>query len=165
MPKPYSKKYLNLKSLEHLSHRLGFHLGELQRIAAKAESLYSFEKEPKKSGGFRDISKPHHTLKKIQKAIHRLLKEVKISDCAHGGISGRSNLTNAQRHCNQKWVLNLDFKSFFPSISNYQVNNLFLRELRCSPAVASLLTRLCTVRGQLPQGGCMSTDIANLVCR
>ncbi len=165
MPKPYSKKYLEIRTLKHLSHRLGSPLEELQQVASEAESLYRFEKEPKKNGGFREISKPHPRLKKIQKGIHRLLTEVEISECAHGGIKGRSNLANAKEHCNQRWVLNLDFKSFFPSISHHQVYTLFFRELKCSQEVSSLLTRLCTVRGQVPQGGSMSMDIANLGCR
>jgi RNA-directed DNA polymerase len=62
-------------------------------------------------------------------------------------------------------LLNLDLKNFFPSISHYKVYELFHKKLDCAPKVASLLTRLSTVKGQVPQGGPMSTDIANLVMR
>jgi hypothetical protein len=68
---------------------------ELERIAEQAEHLYKFDKEPKKDGSFRDISKPSYRLKRIQSAIHHLLREIKVSESAHGGIKGRSNLTNA----------------------------------------------------------------------
>ena len=165
MPDFYSRQKLNLNSLKHLSLRLAFPTRKLQEVAAQAEILYTFDREHKKNGGFRDISKPHYRLKIIQSAIHRLLFEVRVSDSAHGGIKKRSNLTNAQVHCNQRLLLNLDFKEFFPSISHYRIYSLFHVELGCSPQVASILTRLTTVKGQVPQGGPMSTDLANLVMR
>ena len=165
MGKYHSVEILDINSLKHLSLRLGFPKDILAKIASKAEHLYTFDKEPKKSGGFRKISKPHKKLKEIQSAIHRLLGEVSVSDCAHGGIKGRSNLTNAQPHCNQRFLLNLDLKNFFPSISHYKVYELFHRTLRCSSIVASLLTRLTTVNRQVPQGGPMSTGLVNLILR
>ena len=165
MSELFSKITLDLNTLDHLSHRLGFPLDELQKTASQAEDLYRFDKEPKKNGGFRIISKPHRRLKRIQKSIHDLLKEIVLPLSAHGGVKGRSNLTNAQLHCKQRFLLNLDLKNFFPNISHYKVFELFHRKLKCSPAVASLLTRLTTVKGQVPQGGPMSTDIANLVMR
>ncbi|MBW2470354.1 MAG: RNA-directed DNA polymerase [Deltaproteobacteria bacterium] len=165
MPDPYSKNKLDIKTLKHLSKRLGFPVSELQEIASCAESLYKFDKKPKKNGGFREISKPNFRLKRVQSAIHKLLREARISNSAHGGIKGRSNLTNAKVHCNQSLLLNMDLKNFFPSISHYKVFELFHKELGCSESVASLLTKLTTVKGQVPQGGPMSTDLANLVFR
>jgi RNA-directed DNA polymerase len=164
VPEPYSKISLDIRTLDHLGMRLHIPLDELQEVAAKAEFLYSFKLEPKKNGGYREISKPKFRLKRIQRAIHRLLQEIKVSDCAHCGIKGRSNLTNSKIHSAKKWLFSLDFKQFYPSISNHRLYHLFLHELNCTKKVASLLTRLCTVRGQVPQGGSMSTDIANLVC-
>lgn len=165
MRRLYSSETLAIRSLKHLSLRLGFPLDELNKIAANAEKLYYFEEQEKKNGGIRIISKPKPILKKIQSKIHKLLQEIIPPECAHGGIKGRSNVTNAKVHCDNKWLLQLDFRNFYPNISNYQVYNLFLFELECSPDVARLLTRLCTVRGEVPQGGSMSSDIAILVCR
>ena len=165
MPKPYSRNKLNLNSLEYLSRRLGFPVEELDTVAEKSASYYKFDKVPKKSGGYRDISKPFPRLKRIQSSIHNLLTELKVSDSAHGGIKGRSNLTNAKVHCNSLQVIKFDIKNFFPTISHNRVYNLFHRSLGCSPSVSSILTKLSTVKGQVPQGGPMSTDIANLVLR
>ncbi|ACN15018.1 RNA-directed DNA polymerase (retron-type reverse transcriptase) [Desulforapulum autotrophicum HRM2] len=166
MPEPYSKRDLRINSLKHLAHRLGFAPEVLQKAASRAEKSYKFDKIPKKSGkGFREISKPNALLKNIQKAIHKLLTEIEISDNAHCGIKKRSNVTNAMNHCNKEWVYSMDFKNFFPNISHHQVYGLFRYELKCSPDVTSILTRLCTVKGGVPQGGSMSMDIANLVSR
>ena len=166
MPSPYSKQHLKINNLQHLSHRLGYPVEFLEEVASKADSLYKFEEQPKKNGtGVRVISKPQRPLKQIQKSIHRLLVELQISESAHCGIKKRSNVTNAKNHCNKKWLYSLDFKNFFPSISHHKINNLFFRELKCSPVVSNILTRLCSVNGQLPQGGSMSMDLANLICR
>lgn len=166
MPELYSKDHLDINTLKHLSHRLGIPLYQLKKNALNAENSYKFEKELKKSGkGYREISKPGYHLKTIQKTIHKLLLELKVSECAHCGIKKRSNLTNASNHCNKKWVYSLDFENFFPNISHHRVYGLFFKELKCAPKVSSLLTRLCTVRGQVPQGAPTSTDLANLVCR
>jgi len=165
LTKPLSKRTLDINTLSHLSHRLGVRLYELKEIASRAEKLYTFDKEPKKSGGFRIISKPRPRLKRIQKSIHELLQEIALPHSAHGGVKRKSNITNAQPHCMQRFLLNLDLKNFFPSISHYKVFELFHRKLKCAPVVASLLTRLSTVKGQVPQGGSMSTDLANLILR
>lgn len=165
LPKPYSKRKLNINSLEHLSYRIGFTISELEKVASRAESLYNFVNELKKSGGFREISKPHYRLKTIQHSIHKLLQEITISNSAHGGIKCKSSLTNAKIHCAQKFLLKLDLKNYFPNISHHAVFNMFHKKLGCSPPVASLLTRLTTVKKQVPQGGSTSTDIANIVFR
>ncbi|MBN1843874.1 MAG: RNA-directed DNA polymerase [Deltaproteobacteria bacterium] len=165
MPDPYSKKTLAIRTLKHLVFRLHSSVDELQKVAAEAEVSYSFWQKKKKNGKLRQISAPNPRLKRIQVSIHNLLKEIELPSCVHCGVKGRSNLTNAKMHAGHEWVLSLDFKEFFPSISHHLVYHTFRHELDCSPPVASILTRLSTLLAQVPQGGPMSTDIANLVCR
>jgi len=159
------RKYLNLKTIRHLSYRLGIPPEELKDISSKAGSLYFIRYKSKKNGDKRKIFAPNPSLKRVQKAVQRLLREISVSDSAHGGIRGRSNASNAKVHCSGKWIYQLDFKNFFPNISHHMVYGLFFHELKCSPKVASLLTKICTAEGQVPAGGVMSTDIANLICR
>lgn len=165
MRRVYSSETLAIRSLQHLALRLSFPLNELIKLSTKIDSLYKFKEQKKESGGVRIISDPKPVLKKVQNRIHNLLQEIIPPECAHGAIKGRSNISNAKIHCGQNWVWKLDFKSFYPNISNYQVYNLFRYDLNCSPNVAHLLTKLCTVNGGVPQGGPMSSDIAILVCR
>jgi RNA-directed DNA polymerase len=165
MRKVYSRETLSIRSLKHLALRLSFPLNELIKLSIKTNSLYKFKEEKKESGGVRIISDPKPILKIVQSQIHSLLQEIIPPECAHGAIKGRSNISNAKIHCGQNWVWKLDFKSFYPNISNYQVYNLFRYDLNCSPDVAHLITKLCTVNGGVPQGGPMSSDIAILVCR
>ena len=62
-----------------------------------------------------------------------------------------------------KYLYCLDIKSYFDSIRNTQVFNLFTKQLLCSPEVAKLLTKLSTYRYCLPQGSPCSPVIANLI--
>ena len=164
MPKKRTKKTLELWSLKYLALRLGIAIDELISVSENVEKLHWSWKEPKRNGEFRDLSDAAPRLKKIHKAIHRLLKGVDLGDSAYGGVPGRSHYSNATEHCRKRFIYKLDFKAYFPSISHYRVFHLFRHELKCSEDVASILTKLCTFQGQVPQGFGTSMDIANLVC-
>jgi RNA-directed DNA polymerase len=163
LPKQYSRNKLNLNTIDHLSRRLGFPSKEIEIVASKANTLYRFDKQPKKSGGYRIISKPRPRLKRIQSAIHKLLQEIKVSDAAHGSIKNRSHHSNASVHCNSMHVVNFDITNFYPSIMHTRVYAMFHKGMGCAPTVASVLTKLTTVNGQVPQGSPTSSDIANLI--
>lgn len=165
MPKPYSKKHLSIRRLRDLSFRLNLPIKLLEKIAQNTEKYYKFRYKRKSNGKFREICIISRPLKDIQKAIHRLLREIYLPLSVHGGVKGKSNITNASVHCKKNFLLNLDLEKYFPSISHHRVYGLFRNELNCSPDVARLLTKLCTVKDKVPQGASMSTDIANLVFR
>jgi RNA-directed DNA polymerase len=165
VPEVYSKEYLQIRSLKHLSYRLGFPAQLLEEVSEKTEKYYKFILIQKPNGGVREISIISQPLKKIQRAIHRLLTEIYLTEHVHGGVREKSNYTNAKVHCKKDLVLKLDLEKYFPSISHNRVYGLFLHELKCSRDVARLLTKLNTINGQVPQGASTSTDIANLVFR
>jgi RNA-directed DNA polymerase len=77
-------------------------------------------------------------------------------------VKGGSPLKNAAVHCGQKALARVDVKNCYPSITNSMVFRLF-RALGLGPGPASLLTKLCTRRGHLPQGAPTSDMITNLV--
>lgn len=81
---------------------------------------------------------------------------------AFGGIKGKDNIFNARMHKGQKYIFQTDLKDFFPNITHKMVYAMFVRN-GFSPDVASLLTKLTTYKGHLPQGAPTSTTIANLV--
>lgn len=163
MAKLYSKETLGIKTIDHLELRLSIPIKALVEASSKAEDLYIYRKKPKENGKFRTISAPKPFLKRIQSKIHKLLQELMISEFSHGGVKGRSNLTNAKIHTGNKELYSLDFKNFYPGISHQRIYRLFCCEFDCSPDVARMLTRLCTVRGEVPQGSPTSSDLANLV--
>lgn len=165
MPKAYSKEHLCITRLTYLSYRLGFPTKLLEEVSENTIKYYKFVFKRKPNGDVREISIISQPLKKIQRTIHRLLTEVYLPENVHGGVKEKSNYTNAEAHCKKDLVLKLDLEKYFPSISHHRVYGLFLHELKCSKDVARLLTKLCTINGQVPQGANTSTDIANLVFR
>lgn len=111
----------------------------------------------------RTINPPRNELKDLQKQINKyLLKVIEIPDYAFGGIKHKDNIRNARYHKGQKYVFQTDLKDFFPYITHKKVYETFVR-VGFSHDVSSLLTKLTTYKGHLPQGAPTSTTIANLV--
>lgn len=138
---------------------------------------------PKKSGGMRELSAPHHDLAATQQWIlMHILEKIPTHDAAHGFVPGRGTMTNATPHVGRATVINLDLKDFFPSITFPRVKGIF-QEFGYSPAVATILALLCTeclrrkveYNGKtlhvatgsraLPQGACTSPALSNLLAR
>lgn len=111
----------------------------------------------------RTINPPKDELKAIQKRINAyLVNNIDMPCYAFGGIKGKDNILNARMHKGQKYIFQTDLKDFFPYITHKMVYAIFVRN-GFSPDVASLLTKLITYKGHLPQGAPTSTTIANLV--
>lgn len=111
----------------------------------------------------RTINPPRTELKDMQKHINAYLVEhIPMPDYAFGGIKKRDNIKNALFHKGQKYVFQTDLKDFFPYITHKMVYEMFVR-VGFSHDVSSLLTKLTTYKGHLPQGAPTSTTIANLV--
>ena len=111
----------------------------------------------------RTINPPKDELKTIQKQINGyLIKNIDMPTYAYGGIKHKDNIRNARYHKGQKYVFQTDLKDFFPYVTHKMVYEMFVR-VGFSPDVSSLLTKLTTYKGHLPQGSPTSTTIANLV--
>lgn len=93
--------------------------------------------------------------------MKNILEKISISHNVHGFIKGKSIVSNARKHLNKEYVLNIDIKDFFPSVTKYSVEKIFRRMGYCN-SVAQLLARVCCYRGGLPQGAPTSPYLANL---
>ncbi len=137
----------------------------------------------KRTGGMRSISAPKPLLARAQQWVQdNILSRVAPQPQAHGFVPGHSILTNAHPHAARQFVVNMDLKDFFPSITFRRVKGLFHR-MGYSEHVATVLALLTTepprtaaeldgkvyhiALGQrvLPQGACTSPAITNLLCR
>lgn len=120
---------------------------------------------PKKSGGLRIIHAPKGDLKLVQRKIARALAHEYVSlPCVHGFTNGRSVATNASEHTKKKFILALDLRDFFPSISAGRIHNLFTKYFGFSDKVANTLTELVCYEQSLPQGAPTSSILSNIVC-
>ncbi len=153
---------LNIYSLRDLAFRIGFNRHLLLEIAETGGRFYRpfLKKGPKP----RMIDNPVLILKEIQERIQeRLLSDIPLPDHMHGGVPGRSPITNAKTHLGAPVLVTLDIRKFFPSVTNKHIFHVWRDVLGCSPTIARFLTQLTTFERHLPQGAATSTTLANIV--
>lgn len=154
---------LNICSIRDLAFRLGVSADTIKTIAGQAGRYY----DPfiKRSGNKeRLIDNPTGPVRALQDRIQeRLLAPLYLPDYIHGGVPGRSPISNAAAHLGQRVVVAADIKSFFPSITHHQIFDIWRRTLGCTPTIARYLTQLTSFERHLPQGAPTSTALANLV--
>ncbi len=120
---------------------------------------------PKRRGGVRTIEAPNDKLKALQRSVlRRLLNPLPMRQAATSFVPGRSIVDNARPHLGRAVVVNLDLADFFPAITVERVTEVWAG-LGWGAEAASVLTRICTHEGHLPQGAPTSPALSNLVCR
>ena len=166
---------------------LGLTIPKLRWLAfhhpATETTHYTNFSVPKKSGGQRLLSAPKPAIRACQQWIlANVLSQVPLHPAAHGFVSRRSALTNAQPHVAQAVIVNTDIEDFFPSITFPRILGVF-KQLGYSPAVATVFALLCSesprrvasLNGKtmhvaagprsLPQGACTSPALTNIIAR
>lgn len=130
----------------------------------KREKVYREFLITKRSGKIRKITAPISPLKDIQRKIMDLLtEEYYPKHCVHGFLKDRSIYSNAKCHTRKKFLLNIDLKDFFPTITSKRVYGMFLK-YGVSKEVALYLTKLVSFNDALPQGAPTSPIISNMIC-
>ena len=130
---------------------------------------------PKKKGGNRLIHSPESKLMRLQSRLNFYLQNyyhLIRPEGIHGFVINPNKkekicniVDNAKNHINQKQVLNLDLKDFFPSIQAYRVKELFVSDyFKFNDEVANALALLVTYEGKLPIGAPTSPVISNFIC-
>src|SRR6266498_92801 len=161
------RRFLNLRSLQHLALRLNLPLHLLESVAEFLHLHYDQPRSyPKKDGSTgRRIDAPRQLLKRIQRRLNEcLLDHLWLPDSIHAYRRGRSIRTASLPHAGHPFLLVADIREFYPSISYRRVYRMFVT-LGCIPDVARLLTRLTTRAHRLPQGAPTSPALANLYIR
>jgi hypothetical protein len=171
------RKVLGIKS----SNQLGYFL----LASDRRDGPYTCFTVPKRGGGERVICAPKKQLRWVQRQIlDQILAKVPVHEAAHGFVSGRSTVSNAQQHRGTALLLKFDLTDFFPTIHYHRVMGLFaslgyyVGDGRFgtdddAKRVAPTLARLCCYAPDpeswegvvLPQGAPTSPAISNLVCR
>ncbi|MGC5795877.1 trypsin-like peptidase domain-containing protein [Sphingomonas sp. NFX23] len=137
---------------------------ELKKIWWYRGGMYSQFNIAKGSGKTRTITAPNKRLKIIQGKLMPLIDRLyRVRSPVHGFVTDRSVKTNAISHGNRRYVVNLDFKDFFPTITENRIVGL-LRSLGIDRRVAEIVARLCCFNGHLPQGASTSPVLSNMIC-
>ncbi|MCG7929954.1 MAG: reverse transcriptase family protein [Candidatus Thiodiazotropha lotti] len=154
--------------IEALASILSTTPSELVDLTDSVPSLWKPGKVLVKKDG---TPRPTHDARKPLKVIHeciknRLLKQVDYPSYILGGISDikttRDYARHAALHTKKKILISEDIRDFFPSTTNDVVLNIWQRFFNFHPEVATLLTKLTTHEGVLPQGWKTSGYLANL---
>ncbi len=130
---------------------------------------------PKKKNGIRIIQAPNDELKQIQKKLNYFLQAVYYRvkpSCVHGFVKMPKDeikkctiISNANIHVGSKFVLNLDLKKFFPSISAKKIKTALMdKPFEFSDEISTLIALLGTYEKKLPTGSPSSPVLANVVC-
>lgn len=154
-------------SVSDVAHVLGIAPDRFFYIVQHASdgTYYKNFSIPKKKGGVRQISAPKKGLGIAQTRFAGILSDhYRPKPFVQGYVKGQSFLTNARLHQRQKWVLNLDIKDFYPSITFPRVRGLFMsKAFNFNERVATILARITTTADGLPQGARTSPIIANMI--
>jgi len=187
-------------TLRHLAALSEVDYGFLRQTVARRTEAYAEFRIKKRAAEhlppqYRTICVPSPSLMKVQRWItQNILAHVPAHNCSAAFSKGDSLYKAVEPHCQTKWLVKIDVKSFFESISESTVYRLF-DSLGFEPLVAFEMARLCTrdqhdvqhkkaqskdyslaslyvieqyihsVQGHLPQGAPTSPMLANLVCR
>lgn len=116
---------------------------DLKKIEKNLNSYRPYIANKTKSRLIEPIS--YDELKKCQKRIQVLLKDIEFDENIFSGISKKSYIDNGVYHIGCKQVVALDISKFFPNISREKVYNFFKNEMRNSSDVAKILTDICTI--------------------
>lgn len=140
----------------------------IETVLQRPTLFYKRISIPKKGkhnrGKYRIVYQVKPELKNLQKNIAtELTSSQQFPEYIQGFVSKRSIATNAALHLAQKYVLNVDIKDFFDSITQAQITEVF-KKLGCTETIALIFAKLCTLHGKLIQGTSTSPVLANLVC-
>ena len=126
----------------------------------------------KKHGGYREITAPKGALRGVLQALNIVLQAYdEPTPWAYGFVCGRSVVDNARPHVGKRFILNLDLKNFFPTITRRQVADCLMAEpFGFSSLAAELISGLASVRTKnneevLAQGFATSPTLSNFICR
>ncbi len=155
-------KIFDVGTLNELAKLLAVAPSEIGEVVANRFLCYRVIKIPKSNGKCRVLHVPTSALRMLQEKVKsHILDRIRPLDCVHGGILGRSVMTNALPHVGKEIVFALDIQDFFPSVHPHTVKTIF-EGLGFRTGVAEILAAITTWNGQLPQGAPTSTSVANL---
>lgn len=185
-------------TLHHLAHLAGVTIEPLQAVIFRQVDPYRVFRVKKRGAPgatsapprkYRTICVPQPAIMRVQRWIaQNILNEVEPHPASFAFAPGRDLVDAAWRHTEAKWLLKMDVRHFFESISERRVYWVF-RRLGYTALLSFQMARLCTrlavhrqqddrfrmgrgdsalpyrrhKQGHLPQGAPTSPMLANLV--
>lgn len=153
-------------NIEELAKLTGLSTRLLYCLSMKTSNYYKHKSIPKRNGKPREIAIPSYTLHIVQRWILvNILNKLMPSNRAMAFRCGErfGHKQNAFYHSHMLYGLAIDLQNFFPSISSTKVYTIF-SNIGYNDFASTILTNLCTLNGNLPQGSACSPAISNIIC-
>ena len=129
-----------------------------KRVNLKSGDIRLVKVRIRKQSKIRRIFVPDDESKSFYRGLMGYLDKIhlkaKLVDSAHGFISGKSAISNAEAHIGYDVTISMDLLNFFESITPRHVERY----------LPSKLIDVCFVEGILPQGVPTSPVISNIAC-
>ncbi|CDH22046.1 RNA-directed DNA polymerase from retron ec67 [Xenorhabdus bovienii str. kraussei Quebec] len=161
-----SKKNIYIISPQDVAALLEVPVGNLLYLLYKSNSnKYREFTIPKKNGDKRTILSPQGGVKILQERAKKYLDAFyRPKASAHGFILNKSIFTNAEKHVKKKYVLNVDIKDFFESITFPRIYGVLKKHpFNMGNSAAAVFAQLCVHEGRLPQGAPTSPVVSNII--
>lgn len=153
-----------MKTFDSFAKDIGFNKQVLDNYITYADNYYNtFYISKRKKTKKRQIDCPSKELKSIQRWIlSNYFNNIPVSNRANGFVKGRGIKRNAQFHLKKTYILSIDIKDFFPSISQKQVYEAISKHFEDND-LSLKLSKLCTFKRRLPQGAPTSPALSNII--
>jgi len=155
--------------LEQMSKELNLPVNFISGVAVGASHEYRTFTIPKRNGESRTIHHPSRRLKALQRwLLLKVIEPLPIHDAAMAYRRNTSILENAERHVNSRYLLRLDFHSFFESITERDIR-LYISDHQpyfagWSVSDVDVFCHLICRNGALTIGAPTSPAVSNRVC-
>lgn len=131
-------------TLRHLAYQTNVPYKNLYQVVSRDIDPYRTFPIRKRSGGWRYINVPQFGLLRVQKYIDRfVLSKIPDSPYSYAFKSKISIANCAKRHLGCRWLVKIDLRHFFESLSEIQTYRVFT-EAGYNNLVSLELARLCT---------------------
>lgn len=146
--------FLSIESKEDLCKFLQVSSVQLEYILLNTDRMYTFFNILKKNGSSRKNHAPNLSLIKVQNRIKEGLESCfKPKKCVHAFVQKKDIKSNARRHARSSYVMNIDLKDFFATITFNRVVGLLKSKPYCfNEEVSQILGKLVCYQYRLPQG-------------
>ena len=142
----------------------------LEQIVRTATYRYKTYPIPKRTGGARIIHHPARELKLLQYWIQKnVLSHLGIHEAATAYVRKRNIAFNAALHASQNYLLRVDFRDFFPSITDRDVIRVLTTQMATADKVLEgdgdvvVVARIVCRGGRITIGAPTSPTISNAV--
>jgi len=165
-------KITECQSFVHLAMSIQTDATTLNKVFHKRE--YNIFKIPKKQKGkWRTIEDPKGDLELVQRRLAKELNQVYepfLLPSIHGYIpkaicngASRDIFSNASAHLNHDFLLNVDLKDFFHSITRSMIQERLIEYYSIMPSIASYIAKIATYKKRLPMGSPLSPVLSNMM--